>query len=165
MNWPKPRTVDVKGFTSMESHTASIPEGELYRVGDRSFSFITGEYMNFSIRLGYHLSTVESYIGESINDNYIRFFFKGGGAGSERRFRRVRLVSEILKKLDFNIKVVEDIIDASITKYKKSAIEKRLEVLGKLTAYTKQLDMVMYNNAITDMYIEDFVNAYMKGKI
>ena len=75
------------------------------------------------------------------------------------------MVSEILKKLDFNIKVVEDIIDASITKYKKSAIEKRLEVLGKLTAYTKQLDMVMYNNAITDMYIEDFVNAYMKGKL
>jgi len=165
MNWPKPRTFDVKGFTSMEAHTASIPEGEFYRVGDRSFSFITGEYMNFSIRLGYHLSTVESYIGESINDNYIRFFFKGGGAGRERRFRRVRLVSEILKRIDFNIKVVEDIVDASITKYKKSAIEKRLEVLGKLTAYTKQLDMVMYNNAITDMYIEDFLNAYMKGKL
>jgi pyruvate,water dikinase len=121
--------------------------------------------MNFSIRLGYHLSTVEAYIGESINDNYIRFFFKGGGAGRERRFRRVRLVSEILKRLDFNIKVVEDIIDANITKYKKSAIERRLEVLGKLTAYTKQLDMVMYNDAVTDMYIEDFVKAHIKGKI
>jgi pyruvate,water dikinase len=165
MNWPKPRTVDVKGLTSMEAHTASIPEGELYRVGDRSFSFITGEYMNFSIRLGYHLSTVESYIGESINDNYIRFFFKGGGAGRERRFRRVRLISEILKNLDFSVKIIEDVIDANLMKYKKSAIEKRLEVLGKLTAYTKQLDMVMYNNAITDLYIEDFFNAYLKEKL
>src|SRR4030067_2180265 len=52
MNWPKPRTFDVKGFTSMEAHTASIPAGDFYRVGDRSFCFITGEYMNFSIRLG-----------------------------------------------------------------------------------------------------------------
>jgi pyruvate,water dikinase len=165
MKWPEPRTFNVKGVMSMEAHTASIPEGEVYSIGDRSFSFITREYMNFSIRLGYHLSTVEAYTGESINDNYIRFFFKGGGAGRERRFRRVRLVSEILKRLDFNVKVVEDIIDANITKYRKSAIEKRLEVLGKLTAYTKQLDMVMYNNAITDIYIEDFVKAHMKGKI
>jgi pyruvate,water dikinase len=121
--------------------------------------------MNFSIRLGYHLSTVEAYAGESINDNYIRFFFKGGGAGRDRRFRRVRLIIEILRKMDFNLKVLEDIIDAHVTKYKKVDIEKRLQVLGKLTTYTKQLDMVMYNDAITDMYIEDFVKAHIKGKL
>src|SRR3989304_3124137 len=165
MKWPEPRPFDVKGFMSMVAHTASIPEGELYNIGDRSFSFITGEYMNFSVRLGYHLSTVEAYAGESINDNYIRFFFKGGGAGRDRRFRRGRLVTEILKRMDFNVKVIEDIIDANITKYKKTAIEKRLKVLGKLTAYTKQLDMVMYNDAITDMYVEDFVKEHIKGKI
>jgi pyruvate,water dikinase len=165
MKWPDAPPVDVKGFMSMVAHTASIPEGELYSIGDRSFSFITGEYMNFSIRLGYHLSNVEAYAGESINDNYIRFFFKGGGAGRDRRFRRVRLVTEILKNLDFTVKVIEDVIDANLTKYKKPAIEKRLEVLGKLTPYTKQLDMVMYNDAVTDMYIEDFVKAHIKGKI
>ncbi len=165
MKWPEPKPFDVKGFMGMVAHTASIPEGELYSIGDKSFSFLTGEYMNFSIRLGYHLSTVEAYAGESINDNYIRFFFKGGGAGRDRRFRRVRLISEIVKRLDFNVKLIEDIIDANITKYKKPAIEKRLEVLGKLTAYTKQLDMVMYNDAITDMYIEDFVKALITGKV
>jgi pyruvate,water dikinase len=165
MKWPEPRPFDVKGFMSMVAHTASIPEGELYNIGDRSFSFITREYMNFSIRLGYHLSTVEAYAGESINDNFIRFFFKGGGAGRDRRFRRVRLVTEILKRMDFNVKVIEDIIDANITKYKKTAIEKRLKVLGKLTTYTKQLDMVMYNDAITDMYVEDFVKEHIKGQI
>jgi pyruvate,water dikinase len=37
--------------------------------------------------------------------------------------------------------------------------------MGKLTAYTKQLDMVMYNDAITDMYIEDFVKAHIQGKL
>jgi pyruvate,water dikinase len=165
MKWPEPPPLDAKGFMSMVAHTASIPEGELYSIGDRSFSFITGEYMNFSIRLGYHLSTVEAFAGESINDNYIRFFFKGGGAGRDRRFRRVRLITEILRNMDFNLKVIEDIIDANLTKYKKPAIEKRLEVLGKLTTYTKQLDMVMYNDAITDMYIEDFVKAHIRGKL
>jgi pyruvate,water dikinase len=34
--------------------------------------------------------------------------------------------------------------------------------MGKLTAYTKQLDMAMFNDAVTDMYIDDFVRAHIK---
>src|SRR4030043_162473 len=65
MKWPEPPPVDAKGFMSMIAHTASIPEGELYSIGDRSFSFITGDYMNFSIRLGNHPSTEKALAGES----------------------------------------------------------------------------------------------------
>jgi pyruvate,water dikinase len=165
MKWSESRPFDLKGFMGMVARTATIPEEELYSIGSRSFSFISREYMNFSIRLGYHLSTVEAYAGESINDNYIKFFFKGGGAGMDRRLRRVRLIKEILRRLDFKVKVAKDIIDANITKYEKPAIEKRLKVLGKLTAYTKQLDMALYNDATTDMYIEDFVKEHITGKI
>lgn len=162
MRWPEPKPFDAKGFLGMMAHTATIPEQELRKTGEESFSFISSEYMNFSLRLGYHFSTVEAYAGENINDNYIRFFFKGGGAVTDRRLRRVRLITEILKKLDFRIKVHEDVIDANITKYKKHSIEEKLEILGKLTVYTKQLDMVMYNDAITDWYIEEFIKEHMK---
>ena len=53
-------------------------------------------------------------------------------------------------------------IDANITKYKKPSIEEKLEILGKLTVYSKQLDMVMYNDAVTDWYIEEFVKEHIK---
>jgi pyruvate,water dikinase len=56
----------------------------------------------------------------------------------------------------------EDVINANITKYRKESIEERLEILGKLTVYTKQLDMVMYNDAITDWYIEEFIKEHLK---
>jgi pyruvate,water dikinase len=161
MRWPEPKPFDTKGFLGMMAHTATIPEQELRKTGEESFSFISKEYMNFSLRLGYHFSTVEAYAGENINDNYIRFFFKGGGAVTDRRLRRVKLITEILKRLDFRIKVHEDVIDANITKYKKHSIEEKLEILGKLTVYTKQLDMVMYNDAITDWYIEEFVKGHI----
>jgi pyruvate,water dikinase len=161
VKWPEPPPIDVSGFLGMVAHTASIPEEEIYRIGEHSFSFISSEYMNFSIRLGYHLSVVEAFAGESINDNYIKFFFKGGGAVVDRRMRRVRLISEILKRMDFRVKVIEDVIDAMITKYKKPVIEKKLEILGKFTPYTKQLDMVMYDDAITDFYIEEFVRQHI----
>jgi pyruvate,water dikinase len=40
-----------------------------------------------------------------------------------------------------------------------------LVALGRLTAYTKQLDMVMFNDAITDMYAEDFIKEHVTGKV
>ena len=117
--------------------------------------------MNFLLRLGYHLSTVEAFAGDNLNDNYIRFFFKGGGAAPERRLRRVRLISEILKAMDFKVKVVDDVVDAVLTKYRKNLIEDKLEILGRFTAFTKQLDMVLYNDTITDFYIKDFIKKHI----
>jgi len=162
MRWPGPRPADVKGFLGMIARTASVPEEELHKMGGKSYAIISLNYMNFSIRLGYHFSMVEAYAGENMNDNYIKFFFKGGGAATDRRLRRVRLIEEILKKLDFKVNVIEDVINAMLTKYKQSAIEEKLEIMGKLTAYTKQLDMVMYNDAVTDMFIEEFVKDHMR---
>ncbi|KJU83272.1 pyruvate, water dikinase [Candidatus Magnetobacterium bavaricum] len=163
MRWPQARPFDVSGFMGMIAHSASMSEADYDEIAKRSFAFISSHYMNFSIRLGYHLSTVEAFAGEHINDNYIRFHFKGGGSTTDRKLRRVRLISEILRHMHFDmVRVRDDVIDAAVLKYKKSSIEKRLTMLGKLTVYTKQLDMVMYNDAITDSYIEDFVEDHIE---
>jgi len=164
MRWPGPSPADVKGFSGTIAHNASLQEEQLAELDKKSFSIVSRNYMNFSIRLGYHFSTIEAYASDNLNDNYIKFFFKGGGASHDRRSRRVRLITEILKKMGFRMDVKEDLIDAILTKYKKSAIEEMLVILGKLTAYTKQLDMVMFNDAITDMYMEDFVKEHITEK-
>lgn len=161
MKWPEPRAFDAKGFLGMVAHTAAIQEHELVKMGQQSFAFISESYMNFSIRLGYHLSTIEAYADENLNSNYIKFFFKGGGAATDRRLRRVRLIVEVLRKLDFEVKIKEDVIEAAITKYKKKVIENRLEILGKLTAYTKQLDMVMYSDDVTNWYVQEFISEHI----
>ena len=165
MRWPGPKPADAKGFLGTIAHMASITEEQLYEIGEKSFSIVSRNYMNFSIRLGYHFSMIEAYASDNLNDNYIKFFFKGGGASHDRKLRRVRLITEILKKIGFRMNVKEDLIDAILTKYKKSTIEEMLVVMGKLTAYTKQLDMVMFNDAITDMYAEDFLKEHVTGKV
>jgi pyruvate,water dikinase len=158
--WPEPRAADVKGFFGMMMQSATISETEVYQTGRLSFALVAENYMNFSIRLGYHFSMVEAYSGENRNDNYIKYFFKGGGAAVDRRLRRVRVISEILKILDFKVTITEDVINASLTKYNDTDIEKKLEILGKLTVYTRQLDLIMYNDALTDQYIEEFITAH-----
>ncbi len=162
MQWPGPPPVDAGGFLEMVAHTVSIPEEQLRETAKKSFCIITRNYMNFSIRLGYHFSQIEAYAGENINDNYIKFFFKGGGAAVDRRLRRVWLISEILKKMGFRVMIKEDVIDAIITKYRIPEIDKRLEILGKLTAYTKQLDMVLFNDIVAQMYRDEFISKHIK---
>jgi pyruvate, water dikinase len=164
MRWPGPPPVDAKGFMGMLAHSASVPEDQLQETAKKSFAVISKNYVNFSIRLGYHFSLIEAYAGENINDNYVKFFFKGGGAAIDRRLRRVRLIKEILKEMGFRISIKEDVMNAILTKYKQSTIEDILVVMGKLTAYTKQLDMAMFNDAVTDMYVDQFVKEHIKKK-
>ena len=163
MSWPEPRAADAKGLLGMMAHTATIPEAELRGTAEKSLALIAANYMNFSIRLGYHFSQVEAWVGDQLNDNYIRFFFKGGGAVRDRRLRRVRLISEILAKMDFRVQVADDVIRATAAKYRRPELERTLEAMGKLTAYTKQLDMAMFNDAVTDWYRDEFVREHLGG--
>jgi len=163
MAWPEPRAVDAGGLLGMMAHTATIPEAELRGTAEKSLALIGGNYMNFSIRLGYHFSQVEAWVGEQLNDNYIRFFFKGGGAVRDRRLRRVRLISEILAKMDFRVQVADDVVRAVAAKYRRAELERTLEAMGKLTAYTKQLDMAMFNDSVTDWYRDEFVREHLEG--
>ena len=164
MRWPGPSPATAPAFLGTVAHNASVQEEQTGELDTKSFSIVSRNYMNFSIRLGYHFSTIEAYASDNLNDNYIKFFFKGGGASQDRRLRRVRLIIEILKNMGFRMDIKEDLIDAILTKYKKSSIEEMLVILGKLTAYTKQLDMVMFNEDITDMYVEDFLKQHVTGK-
>jgi pyruvate,water dikinase len=163
MTWPEPRAADAGGLLGMMAHTATIPEAELRGTAEKSLALIGANYMNFSIRLGYHFSQVEAWVGDQLNDNYIRFFFKGGGAVRDRRLRRVRLISELLARLDFRVQVADDVVRAVAAKYRRAELERTLEAMGRLTAYTKQLDMAMFNDAVTDWYRDEFVREHLNG--
>ncbi len=162
MKWPGPPPPDAKGFRGAHAKAASVTEEQLRETSTKSFAVVSKHYVNFSIRLGYHFSLIEAYAGENIHDNYIKLFFKGGGAAPDRRLRRIRLIQEILKAIGFGLTVKEDVMHAQLTKYKQPDIEEKLVVLGKLTAYTKQLDMVMFNDAVMNMYIDQFMKDHVK---
>lgn len=161
LRWPDPPPVDAGGSLGMMAHSATLPEGQPLQMGEKSLAVVGANYTHFYIRLGYHFSLIEAWAGEQLDDNYIRFFFKGGGSLLERRLRRAQLIGDILRLLDFQVKLDEDVIDASVFKCRRADLESRLTVLGKLTAYTKQLDMVMFNNEVTDWYRNEFVQEHI----
>ena len=163
MKWPAPKSPATMGIRGMLAPSAPKSGEAAERITSKSYAIISRNYMNFSLKLGYHFSMVEAYASENRNDNYLKYFFKGGGAAPDRRLRRVRLITEILKKMDFRVSVTDDVLNALLVKFKLPDLEARLEIMGRLTVYTKQLDMAMFNDAVTDMFAEDFIRAYMKN--
>ena len=77
MRWPQGKPAGAQSLSSVfvKSEEEVAQGADPYR--DQSYVVLSENYMNFSIRLGYHLSMVEAYVSDQINDNYITFTFRG----------------------------------------------------------------------------------------
>jgi pyruvate,water dikinase len=161
MRWPNAKPAGVQSLSSVFVSTDEDVAQGAAPWRDQSFVVLSKNYMNFSIRLGYHLSTVEAYVSDQINDNYLTFSFRGGGSTPERRERRVRLIETIIDHFDLNYTRKGELIEARLAKYAADNMNRRLALLGKLTLYTKQLDMVLFSEGIVDWYIKDFLRDHV----
>ncbi len=161
MRWPQAKPAGVKSLSSIfVKGDKEVAQGAgPWR--DQSYAVLSKNYLNFSIRLGYHLSTVEAYVSDQVNDNYLTFDFRGGGSTPERRERRARLIEAIIDRFDLSHRRKGDLIEARLAKYPPEQMAQRLVLLGKLTHYTKQLDMALFSDSIVDWYIKDFVQEHL----
>ena len=112
------------------------------RFGERSYAIISDKYLNFSSRVGYHDSVLGAYCGDTVNKNDITFSFKGGAADDVRRSRRVRAIAIVLMGLDFAVEVKGDRVDARLQKYDSPIIQAKLDLIGRLLIFTRQMDML-----------------------
>jgi len=123
---------------------------------EQSFVVLGKEYMILSLRMGYHFTTVEAMCTSVSSNNYIRFQCKGGGASVDRRARRVLIFEGLLKSMGFEYTHKGDFVDARIDYQEPTAIMENLRQLGRITVMTKQLDMALSNDNITQWYLGDF---------
>ena len=154
----KPRPINMGGFMSvMGQQMINSPAGE--RFGDKSYAIISDRYMNFSSRVGYHYSVLDSYCGNTVSKNYISFSFQGGAAGEVRRVRRIRAIALVLEELGFTVTVQGDAVKSRFQKYPKEDIADRLDQLGRLLQVTRQMDMLMISDDAITQFKEDFMNG------
>ena len=157
--WEGPPPVDTRGFMSIVMGAATDPNlatagGTIF--GNQNYFMIARDFCNLTSRLGFHFSTVEALVGDQAFENYIRFAFKGGAADYPRRTRRAKFVGEILERYHFKVDVKEDALFARLEGEAKDYLLSRLRILGYLTIHTRQLDMIMLNEADVQYYAEKF---------
>ncbi len=153
----EPRPIQLGGlFSVMREQMLAAPTVE-DRFGDRSYAIISDKYLNFSSRVGYHYSVLDAYCGATVNKNYITFSFKGGAADDVRRIRRVRAIAIVLMGLDFSVEVKGDRVDARLQKYEAPVIQAKLDLIGRLLIFTRQMDMLMTSEASVEGVAKNFL--------
>lgn len=157
----EPRPIEIKGFFSvMSEQIFSPPNIAAERFGDRSYAIISDKYLNFSSRVGYHYSILDCYCGKTSTKNYINFQFKGGAADDVRKNRRARLIEKVLMEMAFLVEVQGDRVTARFAKQEPEVMEEKLDYLGRLLLFTRQMDMLMRSEeSIT--YLAD---CFLKGE-
>jgi len=157
---PQTRPVNLSGFLSVMSEQM-VPQagtgGE--RFGDRSYAIVSDKYLNFSSRVGYHYSVLDCYCGKTPAKNYINFQFKGGAADDVRRSRRARMIEKVLGSLGFLVETTGDRVRARMAKQDESYLQEKIDILGRLLIYTRQMDMMMHSEAHVTQLTECFLQG------
>lgn len=155
-----PKPIDIGGFLSVVKEQMLAPNEMGERFGDRSYAIISDSYLNFSSRIGYHYSVLDTYCCETASKNYITFSFKGGAADEIRRNRRARAIAAIFDALGFMVGVREDRVDARYDKYEAELIREKLDAVGRILQFTRQMDMLMQCEGSVEVFAKSFLEGH-----
>jgi pyruvate,water dikinase len=155
--WSGPVPVSVSGFLHVLGQTAIRPPERFW---DKTYAIVAAQYVNYACRLGFHFQSIDSYCGPDDEDNYINFTFKGGAADDLRRIRRIRLIVHVLERLGFEVETHLDVARARFRKQPAAATQERLDLVGRLMAYVRQMDMLMNDDDIPYILAERFLAGH-----
>jgi len=154
-----PRPMDLGGFFSiMMRHAVTHPEQDA-TFSDPCYALVSDCYLNYTARVGYHFSVVDTYCSRKANKNYINLLFRGGAADPVRRNRRVRAIAGILKEKGFAVEVRQDTVMARMNKASLEESVAGLETIGALLQFFRQMDAAM----VDEESVRRFQEAFLRG--
>jgi len=150
----------MRGFGSIIFQSTMRPELDpsiASNLTEKNYFLISKNFCNLSVRLGYHYAMIEAYLSDLLTENYVTFRFKGGAADLRRKAVRARLLADILTTFDFRVELQSDNLLARMKKQPLEVLDERLQILGYLTLHARQLDMVMDDPRMVEMYKKKFL--------
>jgi pyruvate,water dikinase len=167
----EPMAVDFESFMSSMTRTFSTGLSNPKEIG-QNLAILSKQYANINLRLGYHFNMIDSYINDTINNNYAYFRFFGGVTDSTKRSRRAQFLEEVLSQNDFLVERRGDLVVARVKKLATRRMQQKLYLLGVLVAFSRQLDVQMLSDQHVHLYAERFkqlvalnLNLYKQGEI
>ena len=153
-----PIIADFKGLMSGVTRTQSATVAGQVLTG-LNVAVLASNYMNLTLRVGYHFTVVDARMGPEHEKNSIFFRFVGGATDISRRSRRAALLMSIMEKLGFKVEGSGDLVIARVTNSSLDQMQEHLYLIGRLIGFVRQLDIFMTDDTKVDLYFEQFMKA------
>lgn len=144
----------VSGMAKMSS-AAGVSTG-VPKYSGTNHVIAADNYMNLGLLLGYHYTIVDSYFGSLPGQNYIYFRFAGGFADDTRKNIRAGFIKAVLEEMDFKVDIKADLVIGKLKMAKPDEMKRCLIRVGQLSAFTRQMDVVMTDSGIMENLLDEF---------
>jgi pyruvate,water dikinase len=154
-----PADMDLEGFMASATRAGplTIPGNVTVQ---RNVAIISADYLNISLRVGYHFNVVDCLLSEEPGQSYIFFRFVGGVTDITRRTRRAQLLADILGQQEFKTELNGELVIGRIQGAPHSIVEERLQMVGRLIGFSRQLDILLRD----DSTVKRLANAFLQGR-
>ena len=151
-----PVAADFKGLASSLTRTQTTALSGHILTG-LNVAVLSSNYLNLTLRVGYHFTVVDASIWPSAQNNSIFFRFIGGAADITRRSRRAALLGSILEEFCFKVEKKGDLVIARAVNCTEEQMRSFLYVIGRLIGFIRQLDILMKDDGTVDHYFKRFM--------
>ncbi|WP_051177113.1 PEP-utilizing enzyme [Halodesulfovibrio aestuarii] len=155
-----PVSLGIRDVISSMPHSMTMLSSSGNTLGE-NLAIVSKDYVNISLRLGYHFSVVDAYLGPDTHRNHVYFRFAGGLADPERRKRRARLIRSVLEDMGFKVVRKGDLVVGSLKGEDMQAMRSALFVLGGLTAFSRQRDTGLHSDADMHALYDAFQRLFL----
>lgn len=157
ITWSGAVALDARSFMSLMASSVTT-EGGAPPGGD-SYALLGSDYMNLSARFGYHFANIDSFCGDTDGTNHIKVRFAGGAGTFSGKCLRVTFLAKVLARLGFTVDTAGDVLDASLKGAPRKQTESALDLLGRLMAVSRLLDMAITGQSEIDAMTEAFFHG------
>ena len=124
-----------------------------------SYAVVSQDYLNFSLRFGYHFVILDTLCSDESRENYILFRFSGGGGDLEGRSLRAAFLRAILERIGLRVECKVDLVGAQLQEGAREDLTLKLDLIGRLLGATRLMDMYLKPGVDIDALADDFMNG------
>ncbi len=117
-------------------------------------------YCNLSLRLGYHFTVIDAYVGDNPEKNAIAFRFVGGLADAAGKNARAACVGRILSRRGFKVETAGELATARRKMIEPEPALEALRLLGALCAFARQRDTGLSGPGAAEALERAFLDAW-----
>lgn len=161
--------VDLSGRNFMALMSGSMGPGGAMPPETKSYALVSADYLNLSVKFGYHYSNLDALCSDDSDANTLTLQFSGGAGTGSGKALRIEFLSNVLKRLGYEVNISGDMLQAALRGLDCPAMEEVLDQTGRLLGCSRLLDLAIPNQeevqTLTEMFFRqeyDFLDRSEK---